>query len=66
VLLATTQHHLEAAKIANTCRRAGVITSAIDGLIAAIAIEQQATLFTTDLDFSYMAPYCPFRLFQVK
>jgi hypothetical protein len=29
-------------------------------------IEQQATLFTTDLDFSYMATHCPLRLFQVK
>jgi predicted nucleic acid-binding protein len=66
VILANLQHHLEAAKIANACRRAGVITSATDCLIAAIAIEQQATLFTTDLDFSYMATHCPLRLFQIK
>jgi hypothetical protein len=63
VILATTPHHVEAARIANACRRAGVITSASDCLIAAIAIEQQAHLFTTDQDFVYMARHCPLRLF---
>lgn len=63
IILATEQHHLEAARIANACRRAGVITSATDCLIAAIAIEQQAHLFTTDQDFVYMARHCSLRLF---
>jgi len=39
-----------------------VITSATDCLIAAMAIEQQAQLFTIDQDFVYMARHCPVRL----
>jgi predicted nucleic acid-binding protein len=63
IILATFQHHLEAAKIANLCRRSGVATSATDCLIAAIAIEQQMSLFTADQDFFQIARHCPLRLF---
>lgn len=63
IILATQQHHIEAAKIANVCRRNGIATSATDCLIAAMAIEQKAQLFTIDQDFMYMARYCPIRLF---
>jgi predicted nucleic acid-binding protein len=63
LILATELHHLEAARIANHCRQAGVVTSTSDCLIAAMAIEQQAFLFTTDQDFVYMAHHCPLRLF---
>ncbi|OQW86608.1 MAG: hypothetical protein BWK78_09865 [Thiotrichaceae bacterium IS1] len=66
IILATKLHHLEAARIANDCRRAGVITSTSDCLIAAVAIEQQAFLFTTDQDFVYMAHHCPLRLFPQR
>ncbi|EDN65697.1 PilT-like protein [Beggiatoa sp. PS] len=63
IILATQQHHIEAAKIANVCRRHGIATSATDCLIAAMAIEQKAQLFSIDQDFMYMARYCPIRLF---
>lgn len=63
IILATQQHHLEAAKIANICRRHGVATSATDCLIAAMAIVQKAQLFTLDQDFVYMARHCPIHLF---
>ena len=63
IILAQQSHHIEAARIANICRRAGVATSATDCLIAAIVIEQKAQLFTTDQDFVRMAYYCPIRLF---
>ena len=63
IVLATKQHHIEAAKIVNVCRRHGVTTSATDCLIAAMAIEQKAQLFTMDQDFVYMARYCPIHLF---
>lgn len=63
IILATQQHHIEAAKIANICRRHGIATSATDCLIAAMAIEQKAQLFTIDQDFVYMARHCPIRLF---
>jgi len=63
IILATQHHHFEAAKIANVCRRNGVATSATDCLIAAMAIEKNAQLFTIDQDFVYMARHCPIRLF---
>ncbi|MCK5523666.1 MAG: PIN domain-containing protein [Thiomargarita sp.] len=62
IILATEEHHIEAAKIANICRRNGVTTSATDCLIAAIAIEKNAQLFTMDRDFVYMAAYCSIHL----
>ncbi len=62
IIMATKQHHIEAAKIANICRRNGVATSATDCLIAAITIEKNGQLFTIDRDFGYMADYCPIRL----
>jgi predicted nucleic acid-binding protein len=64
IILATQSHHLEAANIANTCRHAGVITSATDCLIAAITIEQQAQLFTTDQDFTNIASHCSLKLLK--
>ena len=66
IILATQQHHIEAAKIANACQNKGVTTSATDCLIAAMAIEQNAQLFTTDQDFVYMAYHCPVRLLEFK
>ncbi|MDM8568716.1 PIN domain-containing protein [Thiotrichales bacterium HSG1] len=62
IIMATKHHHIEAAKIANICRRNGVATSATDCLIAAITIEQNSQLFTIDRDFGYMADYCPIHL----
>jgi predicted nucleic acid-binding protein len=64
IILATQPHHLEAANIANICRHAGVITSATDCLIAAITIERQAQLFTTDQDFVHIASHCSLRLLK--
>ncbi|HIE00650.1 MAG TPA: PIN domain-containing protein [Thiotrichaceae bacterium] len=63
IILANQHHHIEAAKIANVCRRNGIATSATDCLIAAMTIEQNAQLFTNDQDFVYMARHCPIRLF---
>ena len=64
IILAMQTHHIEAAKIANRCRRAGVATSTMDCLIAAMAIEYKAQLFTIDQDFVRMAYHCPVRLFS--
>ena len=58
------QHHILAARIANSCRRKGVATSAVDCLIAALATSNDAFLFTLDEDFSRMAPVCGMRLFK--
>ena len=51
VLLASRQHHVAAARIANACRSGGVSVGAVDALIAALAIEHSARLLTTDDDF---------------
>jgi len=63
IILAKQSHHIDAAKIANLCRRAGVATSIMDCLIATMAIEQKARLFTIDQDFIRMAHYCSVHLF---
>lgn len=64
IVSAEPQHHILAARIANSCRRKGVATSAVDCLIAALATFNHAFLFTLDEDFSRMAPVCGMRLFK--
>ncbi|MFZ2444808.1 MAG: PIN domain-containing protein [Syntrophobacteraceae bacterium] len=66
VILATQKTHIEAARIANACRSKGIAVSAVDCLIAAMAIEHDAQLFTTDRDFVHMAEHCPLRLLENK
>lgn len=65
-VLASEQTHIEAARITNTCRSRGVAVSTVDCLIAAMAIEHNAHLFTGDKDFTYMADHCALRLFGGK
>ena len=64
LILATQQTHIEAARIANACRSKGIATSAVDCLIAAMAIEHNAQLLTSDRDFAYMADHCAVTLFE--
>ncbi len=64
--LATKCAHIEAARIANSCRRKGVAVSTIDCVIAAIAIEHNAQLFTTDKDFARIAEHCALSIFESK
>jgi hypothetical protein len=62
VLLAARAHHLVAARIANTCRRAGVAVGAVDALIAALTVEHGARLLTTDEDFQRVREHTALRL----
>jgi predicted nucleic acid-binding protein len=62
LILATREDHLEAAKIANQCRQAGVAVSTVDCLIAAVAIKAESRLLTNDRDFSRIASHCPLQL----
>jgi predicted nucleic acid-binding protein len=62
VLLASQDHHVTAARIANACIQAGVLVSTVDCLIAAITLESDARLLTTDRDFVLMAPHCGLKL----
>jgi len=66
LLLATQQTHIKAARIANACRSKGIAVSAVDCLIAAMAIEHNAQLLTSDRDFVYMAEHCALRLFEKR
>jgi predicted nucleic acid-binding protein len=62
LVLATRENHVTAAKISNACRRAGISASAVDCLIAAIAVASRSQLLTGDEDFAHMAPLCNLRL----
>jgi hypothetical protein len=66
LILATQKTHIEAARIANACRNKGIATSAVDCLIAAMAVEHNAQLLTSDQDFVCMADHCALRLFENK
>ncbi len=66
LILATQQTHIEAARIANACRSKGMAVSAVDCLIAAMAIEHNAQLLTSEKDFDQMAEHCALRLFGKK
>lgn len=47
--------HELAARLADRCQRKGVTTSAVDVLIAQLAIERDCTLLTADSDFHSIA-----------
>jgi predicted nucleic acid-binding protein len=64
IRLALLADHLAAANVMNQCRRSGVACSAIDALIAALAIESNAKLFTTDRDFQRIASCSSLRLYE--
>jgi len=64
VVTAGVEDHLKAAQVANSCRRSGIASSAIDCLIAAQAINLGASLFTLDQDFGRMASCCDLNLFE--
>lgn len=51
--------YLFAADLANRCLAKGVQASTIDFLIAATAIQHEASLMTTDQDFDHMALVAP-------
>ena len=65
VILADERHHIQAADITNTCRKAGVSCSTVDALIAALTIAEGDRLFTTDRDFQKIALHCGLQLFSV-
>lgn len=65
VLLAERADHVAAARIANACRRHGVVVTTIDCLIAALAVAHDAELFTADQDFARMRPWSSLRLLDI-
>lgn len=64
-LLATQDHHIEAASLSNVCRKAGISAATIDCLIAAQCIMEKGILLTLDDDFSKIARHCTLRLYPI-
>ncbi len=56
----------EASAISRQARSKGISLTTIDTLIAAIALENQADLFTLDKDFIRMARLTPLRLYPLR
>jgi predicted nucleic acid-binding protein len=65
ILLATRDHHVEAANISNVCRKSGVSAATVDCLIAAQCIMENGILLTLDDDFSLMERHCSLRLYPI-
>lgn len=55
----------EAARVSRLAQSKGVSLTTIDSLIAAIALEHDATLFTLDKDFSRIARFTALRLYDL-
>lgn len=53
-----------AAKLSQTCRKAGINAGTIDYLIAAACIEHSCSLLTTDRDFERIATVSPLLLLK--
>ena len=53
----------EAARCRNVCQSAGLAGSTVDCLLCAVTIRRNASLFTTDADFSRYARHLPLRLY---
>lgn len=62
VMLVSQDHHVIAARITNACIQAGVFVSTVDCLIAAMTVQSDERLLTTDRDFVLMAPHCGLKL----
>ncbi len=58
--------HIAAAKLRNTCRRAGVQIGTIDALLAQLCLRHDLTLLSTDNDFALAARHCALRLWSPK
>ncbi len=56
----------EAARASNECRNHGVVGSAIDFLICAVALRHNWQIFTTDDDFLRYARHLPLRLYRPR
>ena len=63
IVPATTQDHVDAARLKNQCARKGLNASGIDCLIAASAIAGDHILFARDEDFEAISRHVPLKLF---
>ena len=58
------QDHIDAAKLRNRCRRAGLQIGTIDAVIAQLCVRHELVLLTTDNDFVLAAPHCNLRVWR--
>lgn len=58
----TRSDYMAAAGLSNACRQAGVQLGTIDAMIAQMAIANDVTLLTTDLDFTNASAHIPLRV----
>lgn len=58
--------HIAAARLRNTCRRAGVQIGTVDALIAQLCIRHGLALLSTDQDFVHAARHCKLKLWANK
>jgi predicted nucleic acid-binding protein len=65
VFLAAETHHVHAAQIINACRHKGIACSTVDALIAAMTLDCDGRLFTSDADFRQIAPSCGLKLLRL-
>lgn len=64
-LLSPDRHdHIDAARLRNRCRRAGVQLGTIDALLAQLCLRHDITLLTTDNDFVHAAAHCALRVWK--
>ena len=61
----TSEDHVLAASMDNTCRSHGVQGSGIDFLICAVAHRHRFAIFTTDPDFKHYSRWIPVRFHKV-
>jgi predicted nucleic acid-binding protein len=64
ILPASSDEHVEAARLKNLCTSRGLNVSGIDCLIAATAIAGRHELFAVDGDFGEIAKHSALRLFR--
>ncbi len=60
----TRDDYANAARLANTCRQAGVQLGSVDALLAQLAIANDLELLTTDRDFENAAKLVPLRVWR--
>lgn len=61
----TRDDYVEAARLANTCRQAGVQLGSVDALLAQLAISRDLEMLTTDRDFANAARVVPLQVWRL-
>ncbi len=60
----TRDDYVQAARLANSCRQAGVQLGSVDSLLAQLAIANDLELLTTDRDFENAAKVVPLQVWK--